>query len=49
MAVDPEPDPDRADADAYVVDDDTFLNDFADRLILGGGWTWADRGMGTAQ
>lgn len=49
MAVDPEPDPGRADADEFVVDDDTFLNDFADRLILGGAWTWADHDIGTAQ
>lgn len=27
-----------------VVDDDAFLNDFADRLILGGAWAWADLG-----
>lgn len=39
------PEPGRAGRRRYVVDDDTFLN----RLILGGGWTWADRGIGTAQ
>jgi hypothetical protein len=24
-----------------VAEDDSFLNDFSDRLILSGGWTWA--------
>ncbi len=28
--------------DADVVDDEAFLNDLADRLILGGAWTWAE-------
>lgn len=26
---------------------DDFANDFADRLILGGAWTWAHTGLGT--
>lgn len=28
--------------DEGVVDDEAFLNDLADRLVLGGAWTWAD-------
>lgn len=31
------------------VDDDTLLNDLADRLILGGAWTWADGGLDTGR
>lgn len=28
--------------DVGVVDDEAFLDDLADRLVLGGAWTWAD-------
>ncbi|MEN4464487.1 hypothetical protein VXE65_20950 [Mycolicibacterium conceptionense] len=32
-----------------VVEDAALLNDLADRLILGGAWTWADGGLGTTR
>lgn len=28
-----------------VSDDAAFVHDVADRLILGGAWTWADHGL----
>ncbi len=35
----------KADNVEPVPDDQTLLHDFADRLILGGAWTWADGGQ----
>lgn len=32
----------RRSEDVGVVDDEAFLDEVADRLILGGAWTWAD-------
>lgn len=32
-------------ADEEADDGDDLLNAFADRLILGGAWTWADSGQ----
>ena len=35
--------------DEGVVDEEAFLRNFADRLILGGAWTWADGGEPSGQ
>lgn len=32
--------------ESAVVDDDRLINDFQDRLVTGGAWTWADQGVG---
>ncbi|MUL48335.1 hypothetical protein FZI85_27465 [Mycobacterium sp. CBMA293] len=32
--------------ESAVVDDDRLVNDFHDRLVTSGAWTWADRGVG---
>lgn len=45
--------PQRVDAggseEPHVVDDDTVVNDLHDRLITGGAWTWADKGLGSSR